>query len=325
MSQGGQAPQTAGGQLKLESVGCIGLGMMGHGIAKNICEKGYPVTVLDIRNQSAVEDMAKRGAMIAKNPREVAERSTVVFICVNNSLQVESIIRGPDGLKGTLKKGGVIVDCSTSDPTSTLMLAAELAPLGIELVDAAMGRTPKEAWEGTLDAMVGANDEVFSRVKPIIGAWAARIVHIGATGDGHKMKLLNNFLAMGYAAMYSEALALSVKVGISPERFDSAIRNGRMDCGFYQTFMQWILEGDRNAHKFSISNAFKDMRYLESMSDAVGLVNPMGNAIKNSYAIAVAAGGEADYVPMLATYIGKINGVDLTPKRPQSGKAGAGK
>jgi len=173
--------------------------------------------------------------------------------------------------------------------------------------------------------MVGANHEVFSRVKPIIGAWAARIVHIGATGDGHKMKLLNNFLAMGYAAMYSEALALSVKVGISPERFDSAIRNGRMDCGFYQTFMQWILQGDRNAHKFSISNAFKDMRYLESMSDAVGLVNPMGNAIKNSYAIAVAAGGEADYVPMLATYIGKINGVDLTPKRLESGKAGAGK
>jgi 3-hydroxyisobutyrate dehydrogenase-like beta-hydroxyacid dehydrogenase len=127
------------------------------------------------------------------------------------------------------------------------------------------------------------------------------------------MKLLNNFLGMGYAALFSEALVAAAKVGISPERFDSVIRGGRMESPFYQTFMRWTLEGDRDAHKFSISNAFKDMRYLESMMDAAGVANPIGNAIKNSFSLAVAAGGEGDYVPMLATHVARLNGIDLDP------------
>ena len=93
--------------------------------------------------------------------------------------------------------------------------------------------------------MVGANEEtVFARVKPMLETLAGKIVHIGGAGDGHRMKLINNFISLGYAALYAEALACRAKVGISPERFDSVIRGGRMDCGFYQTFMRWTLEGD---------------------------------------------------------------------------------
>ncbi|ESW67884.1 3-hydroxyisobutyrate dehydrogenase [Mesorhizobium sp. LSJC285A00] len=152
-------------------------------------------------------------------------------------------------------------------------------------------------------------------MKPVIETWAGRIVHIGDTGDGHRMKLLNNFISLGYAAIYSEALALAEKVGISPPRFDSVIRNGRMDCGFYQTFMRWTLEGDRDAHKFTIANAFKDLTYLESMAGAAGIANPLGNATKNSFAGAHATGPAEQFVPMLATYIGKVNGVDLMPSK----------
>jgi hypothetical protein len=202
-----------------------------------------------------------------------------------------------------------VVDCSTSDPNSTLSLAAEFAPLGVDYVDAPLGRTPKEAWEGKLDTMVGASEAIFARLKPVLETWAGKIVHIGTTGDGHKMKLINNFLSLGYAALYSEALALSQKVGISPERFDSVIRGGRMDCGFYQTFMRWTLEGEREAHKFTIANALKDLRYLEAMADAASLVNPLGNAAKNAFALASAAGGAEHYVPMLPTYVEMANGI----------------
>ena len=189
---------------------------------------------------------------------------------MTGSREVEAIARGADGLKAGLKPGSVVVDCSTSDPNSTIALAAEFAPLGVDYVDAPLSRTPKEAWEGTLDTMVGASEAVFARLKPVLETWAGKVVHIGGAGDGHRMKLLNNFISLGYAALYSEALALSQKVGISPERFDSVIRGGRMDCGFYQTFMRWTLEGDRDAHKFTIANAFKDLRYLEAMADAAG-------------------------------------------------------
>ncbi|WP_281059067.1 NAD(P)-dependent oxidoreductase, partial [Mesorhizobium sp. M2C.T.Ca.TU.002.02.1.1] len=271
-----------------ENIGFIGLGLMGHGIAKNIIDKGYPLTFLGRKNRKPAEDLLGRGAREAATPKEVAAASDIVFICVTGSREVEAIIRGPGGLKEGLKQGSVVVDCSTSDPVSTVALAAELKALGVDYVDAPLSRTPKEAWEGTLDAMVGAPDPVFARLKPVIETWAGRIVHIGDTGDGHRMKLLNNFVSLGYAAIYSEALALAQKVGISPQRFDSVIRNGRMDCGFYQTFMRWTLEGDRDAHKFSIANAFKDLTYLESMAGAAGIANPLGNATKNSFATAFA-------------------------------------
>lgn len=297
-----------------ERIGFIGVGLMGHGMAKNIVEKGYALTVMGHRNREPVEDLKQRGAREAPDARSVGEASDIVFLCVTGSPQVEAIVRGPNGLKEGMKPGSILVDCSTADPTSTMALAAELSAAGITLVDAPLSRTPKEAWEGTLDTMVGATDEIFARVKPVIETWAGRVIHIGATGDGHRMKLLNNFIAMGYAALYSEALALAQKVGIPPQRFDSVIRGGRMDCGFYQTFMKWTLDGDRDAHKFTLTNAFKDMRYLESMADSVGLANPMGNAVKNNYALAVARGGADDYVPMLATAVGAMNGVDLKPK-----------
>ena len=299
----------------MDRVGFIGLGFMGHGMAKNIVEKGYSLTVLGRSNRPPVEDLVSRGAVEVKTAREVAETSNIIFLCVTGSKDVESIIRGPGGLKEGLQAGSIVVDCSTSDPTSTLALAAELSAINVDYADAPLGRTPKEAWAGTLDTMVGAEDAVFERLKPVLDTWAGRVIHIGTVGDGHKMKLLNNFVSLGYAALYAEALTLAQKVGISPERFDSVIRGGRMDCGFYQTYMQWTLDGNRDAHKFSLSNAFKDLRYLEAMADAAGIANPVGNAAKNSFAVAVAASGPDDYVPMLPTFIGAVNGVDLTPKK----------
>ena len=297
-----------------ETIGFIGLGFMGHGMAKNIVDKGYPLTILGRSKREAIEDLTLRGAVEVKTAAEVAARSSIVFLCVTGSRDVEAIVRGEHGLASGMKPGSLIVDCSTSDPNSTLALAAELAPRGVHLVDAPLSRTPKEAWEGKLDTMVGASDDIFARLKPVLETWAGRVVHIGGVGDGHRMKLLNNFVSLGYAALYSEALALSQKVGISPDRFNSVISGGRMDCGFYQTFMRWTLEGDRDAHKFTIANAFKDLRYLEAMADEAGVPNPMGNAAKNAFALAHTAGGAQDYVPMLPTHIGRIAGVDLAPK-----------
>lgn len=276
--------------MSTETIGFIGVGLMGHGMAKNIVEKGYPLTVMGHRNRAPVEDLLKRGAKEAKSAKEIGAASSIVFLCVTGSREVEAVVRGADGLVAGLKPGSIIVDCSTSDPTSTMALAEELNGHGITLVDAPLSRTPKEAWEGMLDTMVGATPEVFARLKPVLETWAGRVIHIGNTGDGHRMKLLNNFISMGYAALYAEALTLAEKVGITPARFDSVVRGGRMDSPFYQTFMRYTLEGDRDAHKFTLQNAYKDMRYLESMADAAGVANPMGNAVKNAFGLAVAAG-----------------------------------
>ncbi len=298
-----------------ETIGFVGVGLMGHGMAKNIVEKGYKLTVIGHRNRAPVEDLVNRGALEASTLKELGEQSSIVFICAPGSPQVEAIIRD---LKEGLKPGSIIVDCSTSDPTSTASLAEQLAELDIALADAPLGGTPVQAEAGELSAMIVASDNTFARIQPVVDLWAGTIVHIGGVGDGHRMKLLNNFLSLGYGAIYSEALALASKVGLSPSQFDSVIRGSRMDCGFYQTFMDYIMEGNRNAHKFTLSNAFKDLRYLESMADNAGMVNPVGNAVKNLYAAAHADGGDGpeDYVPMLPEYVGRLSGTTVKPQKP---------
>lgn len=291
------------------NIGFIGVGLMGHGMAKNIVEAGYPLRVIAHRKRDAVDDLIGRGAVEVTSSKEIAQTSEIIFLCVTGSPQVEGLIRGPDGILAGLQPGAVVVDCSTSDPVSTLALAAELEAAGGHMADAPLSRTPKEAWEGTLDAMVGASPEVFERIKPVIDTWAGVIVHLGPVGLGHKMKLINNFLGMGYGVLYSEALALARKSGLTAEQFDSVIRPGRLSNGFYETFMKWTLEQDENAHRFAISNAHKDMAYLANLAVSVGAVNPMQSVVKNAYAAMEAAGEGDRYVPMLADFIARANGL----------------
>ena len=298
--------------MSKERIGFAGVGFMGHGMAKNIVEKGWPLTVLGHRRREAVEDLKGRGAREATSARELAQASDVVVLCVTGSPQVEALVNGPDGL-ATAGKALLIVDCSTSEPSVTTRLAEELAPKGITLIDAPLGRTPKDAWEGTLDVMVGGEPASVERVRPVLEAFARRVVHTGPTGTGHTMKLLNNFLSMGYAALYAEALALGAKAGLTPQTFDSVIRGGRMDCGFYQTFFKYVLERDREAHKFTLRNGLKDTTYLAAFANATDTANPLGAAVRNSFALAVGAGRGDDYVPMLSDIIAELNGVSLTP------------
>ena len=128
------------------------------------------------------------------------------------------------------------------------------------------------------------------------------------------MKLLNNFLSMGYAAIYQEALMIGAKAGLSPNVFDGVIRGGRMDCPFYQTFFKYVIERDRNAHRFTLANALKDVTYLAAFAQALGVANPIGAAVRNSFAHAVATGREQDYVPMLSDLVAEWNGASLAPE-----------
>ena len=300
--------------MAVDRVGFVGVGLMGHGMAKNIVEKGHPLTIVAHRNREPVEDLKSRGAREAADLHELAAQSDIVVICVTGSPQVEATLTGPGGLASAGRKL-IVCDCSTSDPSSTVKLATSLASQGITLVDTPLSRTPKDAEAGTLDVMAGGDDATFERVRPVLEKFAGRIVRTGPVGSGHTMKLLNNFVSLGYAALYSEALTLGAKAGLTPEVFDSVIRGGRMDCGFYQTFFTWVLERDPNAHRFSIANALKDLTYLSAYANASGIANPLGAAVRNSFALAAGAGRADDFVPMLSDVVAGMNGVQLAGKQ----------
>jgi len=291
------------------TVGFIGVGLMGAGMAKNLVTKGHPLVILGHRNREPVERLKALGAREATSPKDLAAQCDIVHLCVTGSPQVEANVRGENGLLAGARPGLVIIDCSTSNPVSTLALAAECTARGVHFVDAPLSRTPKEAEAGTLDTMVGTAPEVFARIEPVLRCWAGQVVHLGPVGLGHKMKLINNFVGMGYAALYAEALALARKAGLSVQQFHSVVGAGRMRSPFYDTFIQWSLVGDENAHRFSIANGHKDMRYMAAMAGELGAVNPLQAAVRNSFAAMEAAGQGERYVPMLADFIAAVNGV----------------
>ena len=291
------------------TIGFIGVGLMGHGMARNILTKGYPLVVLGHNNRQPVDHLKSLGAREASTPRELATQCDIVHLCVTGSPQVEANLRGPDGILASGRKGLIVIDCSTSNPVSTLALGDELQAAGMTLVDAPLSRTPKEAEAGTLDTMVGADPDTFARIRPVLECWATTINHLGPLGLGHKMKLVNNFVAMGYAALYSEALAIARRSGLSIEQFHAVLGAGRMRCGFYDTFMKWSVDHDPNAHLFTIANAHKDMRYMAAMANDAGAVNTLQAGVKNSFAAMDAAGQGQRHVPMLADFIAAQNGL----------------
>jgi 3-hydroxyisobutyrate dehydrogenase-like beta-hydroxyacid dehydrogenase len=143
-------------------VGFIGVGLMGHGMAKNLVTKGHPLVVLGHRNREPVEHLKSLGATEAATPRELAAQCDIVHLCVTGSPQVEANLRGPDGVIASGRKGLIVIDCSTSNPVSTLALGDELKAAGMTLVDAPLSRTPVEAEAGTLDTMVGCDDATWA-------------------------------------------------------------------------------------------------------------------------------------------------------------------
>ncbi|WP_428390366.1 NAD(P)-dependent oxidoreductase [Lichenicoccus sp.] len=289
-----------------EQIGFIGLGYMGHGMAKNLVEKGFPLTVMAHRKRETIDDLKQRGAVEVETARAMAKVCDIVVLCVTGSTQVEAILNGPDGLAAA-GKPLMVIDCSTSEPAITVRLAQELAPQGITLIDAPLSRTPKEAWAGTLDVMLGGASHDVRRARPVLETFAGRIVETGATGSAHMMKLLNNFVSLGYGALYAEALMLGAKAGVSAQTFHAVIGGGRMDCPFFQTYFEYVVGGNRDAHKFTLDNALKDLTYLVNFASASAAANPVGAAVRNSYALAIGLGRGGDYVPMLTDALALAN------------------
>lgn len=292
-------------------IGFIGLGFMGHGMAKNIRNAGYELWVLGRSNRVPVVNLLSIGAKEAANPKAMAENCDIIHICLSTSEQIEATFRGPDGILAGARAGLIVIDTSTANPASTEALAQELGAKGGHFVDAPLGGTPVQAEAGQLTAMVGCEEAVFEQIRTVVACWAAKTMRIGPVGSGHKMKLLMNFIGLSYGALYSEVVVLGSKVGISPQTIREVISPSRMGNGFFETFMGYVVDRNRDSHKFSIANAAKDMRYLNNMASDANMMNIMAGAAKHYYTHAEANGHAGDYVPMLSDHVGALNGVNM--------------
>jgi len=271
-------------------IGFVGIGMMGHGMAINLARKGFPLAFKAHRNRSRLDDLLAAGAREVATTAELARESDIVIFCVTGSPQVEENIFGADGLLAAAREGQIVIDTSTAEPGSSARIREALAAKRATFVDAPLGRTPKEAEEGRLTTMVGATDEVFERVKPVMQAYCEHVFHVGPPGAGHTLKLVNNFMALTIAASIGEAFAVASRAGVKLDKLVEVASQAAYNSTLFQYVARGAVEGDMARMKFSIVNASKDLRYYTHLAESLPVPAFIGEAVHQSYQQAVALG-----------------------------------
>jgi 3-hydroxyisobutyrate dehydrogenase-like beta-hydroxyacid dehydrogenase len=296
-------------------IGFIGLGLMGHGIARNLVTKGFPLTVRVNRNRAPLADLLAAGAKEVATNAEVARNADIVFLCVTGAPQVEEIVNGRDGIASVARKGLIVVDTSTSEPATTAKMREALAAQGVRFVDAPLARTPVEAELGRLNIMVGADDATFAQLQPVLGAFCENIIHAGPAGHGIVLKLINNFIAQAIATATAEALAAAAKSGLSIRKLHEVISAGAVNSGIFQMMVGKMLDGgDLSGLKFTLVNAMKDLRYYTHFAEALPVSAIMGEAVHQSLVNANLMGFGDKYVASLIEAQEKLNGVNIVQR-----------
>ena len=297
-------------------VGFIGLGMMGHGMATNLVTKGFSTTVLGHRNRTPIEDLVAKGAVEGRDPANLASRSDIVLLCVTGSPQVEEIVYGENGLLSAARQGLIVVDCSTSEPVSTEKIYADFAVRNVPFVDAPLARTPKEAEEGRLNVMVGAEPQIYNELEPVLRAFAENIFHVGGPGAGHKFKLINNFFAMGQAALIAEALVATAKAGLDVETLLKIVSVGAPNSGIFQMIVPSVLAGTYDGLRFGLDLARKDVRYYTHLTEVLGVPSMLGAAVHQTFVQASAMGYGSELVASLVKAHEQITGTSVRRRSP---------
>jgi 3-hydroxyisobutyrate dehydrogenase-like beta-hydroxyacid dehydrogenase len=296
-----------------QRIGFIGAGLMGHGMAKNIVEKGYELTVLAHRNRAPIDDLLARGATEAESPAALARASDVLILCVPSSAEVEACVFAADGILAGAHEGLIVIDSTTAEPSSTARVAKALAANNVRFADAPLTRSPKDAAAGRLNTLVGADEATLAAIRPVLETFCENVFHIGPVGSGHKLKLINNFLSQGVAALVAEAVTTATKAGIDLKTLFEVVSAGGANSSVFQRFMPWVL-GEENRMVFKLKNGQKDVRYYTHLAEAVGSTAFLGAAVHQIYMLAAAQGEGESYVPALARALGKVNGVQIGPQ-----------
>jgi 3-hydroxyisobutyrate dehydrogenase-like beta-hydroxyacid dehydrogenase len=295
--------------MTIKRVGLIGVGLMGHGIGKNILAKGYPLTVMAHRNRGPVDDLVAKGAHERNNPLAVARESDLVLLCVTGSPQVEQLIYGEYGLLGAVRQGLIIADCSTAEPDSTVKIAADIEAKGGHFVDTPMTRTPREAEAGKLGLMTGGPEAVIAEIRPVLECFADTIVHAGAVGSAHQLKLINNFLSICHAAVAAEAITVAAKAGVDMKSLRDIVMAGGAASTMFGRLINVPLADDDSHAQFAIRNARKDLRYYTNMTERMPVTSFLAETAHQMTVMADNMGYGERFLPRLIDMLMAVNGV----------------
>lgn len=255
-----------------QSVGYIGLGLMGKSMARNILKAGFPLVVHN-RSRGAVEELVAEGAQQAFSPREVAERVDIVFTNLPDSPDVETAALGLHGIIEGAHPGLIFVDNSTIKPASARKIAQVLGEQGVWCLDAPVSGGDIGARDGTLSIMVGGPADALAQVMPVFQALGKSITHVGESGAGQIAKAANQIMVAAQMVAMAELLLFSKKAGADPQRVIQAIRGGAAQCWTLDVKPARLFAGNR-APGFKAYMQAKDLSIVLETARQYGIPLP---------------------------------------------------
>jgi 2-hydroxy-3-oxopropionate reductase len=292
-----------------QTVGFIGLGLMGRPMARNLLEAGFPL-VVHSRSPAPVDDLVAAGARRAATPADIARQATRIITMVPDSPDVEQVLDGPNGVFSAIQPGTIVIDMSSIDPASARRLAARAAALGATMLDAPVSGGEIGAIEGTLSIMVGGDAEAFARVIPIFNAMGnpERVIRIGESGAGQTCKLCNQMVIGGTLAVVAEAFALARAAGVDRAKVRDALMGGFAASRVLDVLGKRMLE-DNYRPGFRAALYAKDYRNVAAALADHDLAAPVTALVHEILDALVARGrGDEDYSAMATLIVERAGG-----------------
>jgi 3-hydroxyisobutyrate dehydrogenase len=290
-----------------ERIGFIGLGIMGTGMTHNLLKAGFEVTVWN-RTASRMDPLVQAGAQAAESPADVARQSDIIITCVSDTPDVEAVILGENGVIDGARSGALVIDMSTISPQTTREIAAKLAEKGVRMLDAPISGGSEGAAKGTLSIMVGGAAADFQRAVPCFEAMGKTITHVGATGAGQTVKLVNQILVVINMYAASEALLFAQAGGLDLQKTLDAVTGGAAGSWMLANRGPQVIAGDWRPG-FTVDLQQKDLRLVLEAADQMGLPVLGTSMIFNLYRTlqAQGLGGEGNHALIKA--LEKMTGV----------------
>ncbi len=283
-----------------EPIGFIGLGAMGLPMARCLIKAGYALTSCPHQNRAPVEALAAEGATVVDTPQAVAASSRVVITMVPDAPQVEETVLGPTGALAGMRPGTVLIDMSTINPAATRRIGAALADRDLAMLDAPVSGGPARATDGTLTIMVGGDEAVFTRYRPILATMGRQITYVGPLGSGETLKAVNQLMISIIMLANAEALALGLKAGLSLDTMREVI--GTASGGNY-LLANWLPQRaftGSYAGGFALDLLLKDLRAALASAEDLGVPTLGGSLAYQMYRLMQQEGhGREDYSVLL--------------------------
>jgi len=273
----------------MKKIGFIGLGTMGKPMALNLIKAGYDMYVVDTCI-AAVHDAAEAGANVCSTPAEVAYEVDVLITMLPNEKIVDSVLNGEDGFMQNAKSEAIIVDMSTVSPIFTRDMAKKAKLKGIEYVDAPVSGGQAGAQKGTLAIMIGGEESTVKKLLPVFEAMGKKIYHIGDSGAGNTMKLVNNMLLGMNMAAVAEAVSMADKMGLDLNKFSEVVKESSGNSYAFTAKMDSFILSDNFEPGFAVDLQYKDLELAIATAKAENIPVPMASLGQQFYEIARAKG-----------------------------------